>query len=328
MSTPIPVDHVSATHVAAKTARAVATAIGLPDPLPDRAAVVASELAGNLDKHAWNGTVYIQPLLLGAGVDVTAVDRGPGMADVDYCLTDGHTTTGTLGVGLGAVRRMATDFAISSAPEDGTLVSARLRPAGETAARLDLGHLVVAADGEEHSGDVLAVAETAAGEWTLLLADGLGHGSPAAEAALTAELAFHRDPAGPLPRLMTALHEALRHTRGAAVALVRVCPAAVSFCGVGNVSTVVLTGVRNHHLLSAPGVAGLRAGTPVQQDLPVPPGSTVVLHSDGLDNRWLLGPPGTLGASAQLAAARLLRDHRLRTDDAGVLVARLPDPSP
>ncbi len=325
VTTSIPVDHVSAAHAAARTARGVATAIDLPAPLPDRAAVIASELAGNLDKHAWDGTVYVQPLLLGTGVDVTAVDRGPGMSDVDLCLADGHTTTGTLGVGLGAVRRMAGEFAISSVPGEGTLVSARVRaPGGDPG--LDLGHLVLPADGEEHSGDVLAASQTGTGEWTLLLADGLGHGLAAAEAAVEAELAFHRDPARPLPQLMTALHAALRHTRGAAVVLVRVRAGVVGFCGTGNISAVVLTGTHNRHLLSAPGVVGLHAGRPGHQDMPVPPGSTVVVHSDGLDNGWQLGPPAAPGTSAQLLAARLFRDHRRPADDAAVLVVRVPEP--
>ncbi|QFU86636.1 SpoIIE family protein phosphatase [Amycolatopsis sp. YIM 10] len=328
-TTQIPVDHVSAAHVAARTARTAATVIGLPGPLPDRAAVVASELASNLDKHAWDGAVYVQPLLLGTGIDVTAVDRGPGMADPDRCLTDGHTTTGTLGVGLGAVRRMATEFVISSAPGDGTLVSARLRAPNDPArARLDLGHFVLPAEGEVRSGDLAAAAETATGEWTLLLADGLGHGAPAADAAAAAEQAFRRDPARPLPVLMSALHTELRHTRGAAVVLARLSSRGVSFCGTGNISGVVLTGTRNHHLLSAPGVVGLRAGRPHQHDVPALPGSTLVLHTDGLDHHWLLGPPAPPHPSAQLVAARLLRDHRVPADDAGVLVARLPESLP
>jgi anti-sigma regulatory factor (Ser/Thr protein kinase) len=329
VSTGIRVDHVSATHVAARTARAVATAIGLPAPLPDRAAVIASELASNLDKHTSGGSLYVQRLLLGTGIDISAVDRGPGMADIDRCLTDGHTTTGTLGVGLGAVRRMATDFSVSSVLGEGTLLSARVRVPDDEAGsgqdhHLDLGHLVLPAEGEEHSGDLLAATRTGSGEWTMLLVDGLGHGSAAAEAALTAERAFRSDPTRPLPLLMTSLHHALRRTRGSAVALVRLHARAVSFCGIGNINAVVQTGTRTHHLMSAPGVAGLRAAHPSQHDLPAQPGDIVVVHSDGLDNAWMLRPPALPHTAAQLIAARLFRDHRRPADDASVLVARLP----
>lgn len=320
VATPVPIDHVSAVHVAARTARTSALAVGLPPPMPDQAAVVASELASNINKHAWDGVVYVCPLLLGAGITITAVDRGPGMTDVDRCLTDGHTTTGTLGVGLGAVRRMTSDLAISSTPE-GTLVAARLRPPGENRAP-ELDHLVLPADGEDTCGDTVAAARTG-DEMTLLVVDGLGHGAAATEAARFAERAFRREPAAPLPEVMIGIHRGIRHTRGAAVALLRVGAGLVSFCGIGNISTAVLTGTRTHHLLSTPGVVGLRTERPAQQDVTAPPGSVVVAHSDGLDNRWLFGPPRQL--PARLLAPEIVRNHRRRHDDASVVIARVPE---
>ena len=41
------------------------------------------------------------------------------------CLTDGYSTAGTPGTGLGAVRRLANEFDIYSAPGEGTIVMAR-----------------------------------------------------------------------------------------------------------------------------------------------------------------------------------------------------------
>ena len=320
VATPIPIDHVSAVHVAARTARTSALAVGLPTPMPDQAAVVASELASNISKHAWDGVVYVSPLLLGAGITITAVDRGPGMSDVDRCLTDGHTTTGTLGVGLGAVRRMTSELAITSDPH-GTLVTARLWPPGDNPAP-DLDHLVLPADGEDVCGDTVAAARTA-DETTLLVVDGLGHGAAATEAAHAAEHAFHQDPSAPLPHLMTRVHQGIRHTRGAAVALLRVAERRVSFCGIGNISTAVLTGAETHHFLSTPGVVGLRSQPPTQHDATVPAGSIVVAHSDGLDNKWLFGPPRQL--PARLLAAELVRNHRRRRDDASVVITLVPN---
>lgn len=322
----IRIDHVSAVHVAARAAKWLAADLGLPAALPDRAAVVASELASNLDKHAERGTVYVHPLLQGTGVEITAVDHGPGMTDLQHCLADGNTTTGTLGVGLGAVRRMATEFVVTTAP-DGTLASARVRAPDEVRGHLDVAHLVLPVPGEERSGDVAAIAETDDGG-TLLLVDGLGHGPEAADAACAAERAFHRDPTRPLPELMTALHQALRHTRGAAVAALRLRSGAASFSGVGNITAAVLTNGHARHLPSRPGVVGLRTDTPGRHDLAVPPGSTIVLHTDGVDSRWLLESPTRATLPPPLLAAGLIRDHRHLRDDAGVLVARTREPSP
>ncbi len=318
----IRIDHVSAVHVAARTARALATEIGLPGVLPELAAVIASELASNLDKHADDGTIHIQPLLLGTGVEITSCDRGPGMADLRRCLTDGHTTTGTLGVGLGAVRRMSTEFLITTTPGVGTLATASLRAPGEPdQPDVETGYGVLPADTEQHSGDAVAVHHDE-DVTTLLLVDGLGHGEPAAEAALTATDVFHHDPTRPVRDAVEALHRGIRHTRGAAAAVVRVERDRLSFCGVGNITTVVLSGARDRHLLSRPGVVGLRVDRPTVQEIDLPAGGTVVLHSDGITNHWLLDAPGHTAQPPPLLTARLLRDHRNHHDDAAVLAAR------
>ena len=324
----IRIDHVSAVHVAARTARALATEIGLPGVLPELAAVIASELASNLDKHAIDGTIHVQPLLLGAGIEITSCDRGPGMTDLRRCLTDGHTTTGTLGVGLGAVRRMSTEFHITTAPGVGTLATASLRHPDEPG-RPDvvLGYAVLPADTEQHSGDAVAVHHDEDAT-TMLLVDGLGHGDPAAEAALTASDVFHRDPTRPVPDVMEALHRGIRHTRGAAAAVVRVERDRLSFCGVGNITAVVLSGARDRHLLSRPGVVGLRIDRPVVHEVDLSTGSAVVLHSDGIANRWLLDAPGHTAQPPSLLTARLLRDHRDHHDDAAALAARFGTCSP
>ena len=41
-----------------------------------------------------------------AGVELDALDSGPGMADAVRSGRDGHSTTGTLGIGMGAIERL------------------------------------------------------------------------------------------------------------------------------------------------------------------------------------------------------------------------------
>ena len=62
-----------------------------------------------------------------ARLDVLALDRGPGMSDVDRCLADGYSTAGSPGTGLGAIGRLADQFDIYSSPEtrDGPLALRR-----------------------------------------------------------------------------------------------------------------------------------------------------------------------------------------------------------
>ncbi|MEU9984739.1 ATP-binding protein [Streptomyces sp. NPDC050856] len=320
----IRVDHYSAVQLAASAARRTAEAQGLSGALPDRAAVLASELASNVAKHAQSGSVYIQPLPLRAGVEVLAVDRGPGMADPERCLADGYSTSSSLGSGLGAVRRISDEFTLRTRPGTGTLVCARLgEPVGRPGTAPEVpavGALRVPADGERACGDSWGVA-TADGRRTALVVDGLGHGEPAAEAAELAVRVFHRDPALPLPGLLQAMHRALRRTRGAAVALVRLAPDVAELCSVGNIRAQVLShhGVRER-FGGQPGVVGWNMPEPRVRRLTAGPASTVVLHTDGVDDRWMRDPsPFLLGLPAPLLAGALVHEHRRGRDDATVL---------
>jgi anti-sigma regulatory factor (Ser/Thr protein kinase) len=97
-----------------------------------KVAIAASELATNLHRHATAGEILLQTL--GSGettiVELLAIDRGPGMADISRCLADGFSTRGTPGTGLGAVRRLSMDFDIHSVPGEGTIVMARFGRGG------------------------------------------------------------------------------------------------------------------------------------------------------------------------------------------------------
>jgi serine/threonine-protein kinase RsbT len=86
-----------------------------------------SELARNILKYAGRGEVVIARITgdRGAGVEIIARDRGPGIADVERALQDHFSTSGTLGLGLPGVRRLMAEFEIVSSPGQGTCVTAR-----------------------------------------------------------------------------------------------------------------------------------------------------------------------------------------------------------
>ena len=50
-------------------------------------------------------------------------DQGPGIADIELALTDGYTTGGGLGLGLGGAKRLCNEFDIRSTPGEGTTVT-------------------------------------------------------------------------------------------------------------------------------------------------------------------------------------------------------------
>ncbi|MBO1331565.1 SpoIIE family protein phosphatase [Streptomyces sp. VRA16 Mangrove soil] len=316
------VDHASAVHHAATLARRTARVSGLDAAAAERAAVLTTELAGNLLRHAVGGAVYVQCHPLGGGVDVVAVDRGPGMASPDRAMVDGFSTAGTLGSGMGAARRLADELTLRTLPGIGTLICARLRAADSAPARADLGLLCLPVRGESACGDSAAVVDAPGGR-TAMVVDGLGHGVAAAEAAAAAVAAFRAAPERPLPELLSAMDRALRSGRGAAVGLVRLRPGSVEHCGIGNVRMLLVAqdGVRSR-ALGQPGVVGWNMPRPLARTLPMPQECAAVVHSDGIAARWADdAPPFLLGMPPRLLAAALGHGHRSARDDATALVS-------
>lgn len=96
-------------------------------PLVDQTKLVtaASELARNTLVHGGGGYASVEQIHNGrrAGVRVSFVDEGPGIADLDLALTDGYTTGGGLGLGLSGSRRLCDEFDIDTAAGQGTRVT-------------------------------------------------------------------------------------------------------------------------------------------------------------------------------------------------------------
>ena len=84
----------------------------------------ASELARNTLQHGGGGGVTIVPLTVGTkkGLRLVFEDEGPGITDIERALTDGFTTGGGLGLGLGGSKRLCNEFSIESQPGRGTRV--------------------------------------------------------------------------------------------------------------------------------------------------------------------------------------------------------------
>ncbi|PRH79741.1 ATP-binding protein [Streptomyces solincola] len=103
-------------------AATVEAGFGLVDQT--RIVTAASELARNAFVYGGGGTVEIRPLVSAgrSGLRLTVSDDGPGIADLERCLTDGYTTGSGLGHGLGGARRLMHDFRVDTAPGQGTTV--------------------------------------------------------------------------------------------------------------------------------------------------------------------------------------------------------------
>ena len=332
----VTVEEASQVGEARRAATAMAEALGLDEHARSDVAVVASELATNLARYAERGALVLQSVEGGGdrarGIELVAVDAGPGMADPERCLTDGFSTGGTQGAGLGAVRRLANEFALDSHTGRGTVVVARLwrdrtPRAFVPAAGYEAGAIAVAAPGERECGDAWAVQQQADGRLVAVVADGLGHGALAAQASRLAVAAFRTHAATATPtELLQRMHDALRATRGAAVAVVTLDGTTARFAGVGNIAGVAVSGGEQRHMVSHNGIVGHQVHKVQEFSYACPPGTMVILASDGLRTQWRLESyPGLALRDPTIAAATLWRDYTRVRDDATALVLRVPE---
>lgn len=323
----VAIRHASDVAAARRVGQKLADALGFDEARSGQLAIVVTEAATNILKHAGEGMLHIGPVQSAAapGVDVVAYDSGPGIADLANSLVDGVSTAGTSGTGLGALRRLSDEFDAWSVRGAGAAFFMRLwRDQAPPARPIVIGALTQPLAGEEACGDGWAVACHEDGA-TLLGADGLGHGPEAARAAQAAIGVLDQHRAANAGQLMEYAHSALRITRGAAVAFARIdCTRdELRFAGIGNLSAAVFDSGGKRALVSHNGIVGHNMRKVQEFTVPCPPGALCIMHSDGVQTQWDLADyPGLEARHPALVAAIVLRDFIRRRDDAMVLAVR------
>jgi anti-sigma regulatory factor (Ser/Thr protein kinase) len=319
------VEDVSAVAVCRNAALNLAERLRFPAARADQLALAVTEAASNLHKHASAGVLWLGVNRDGdpPGIDLVTIDAGPGLPDVTAALRDGHSTAGTLGIGLGAIQRLADHCDLYSRPGCGTALAARFRVQGATfpvTARWN--GLIRPIDGETECGDAYAAVQVGP-TVTAVMCDGLGHGPLAAAAAAEGVAAFLDDPSGDPAALLGRVHRRMSGTRGGAVGVVRLGDGIARFSGLGNIAASILSQGHRKNMISIPGIAGHQARTIRQFDYELPPGAAVILHSDGISARWQAAAlPGLETRDPLLIAAVLLAEAGVHRDDAGILVLK------
>jgi anti-sigma regulatory factor (Ser/Thr protein kinase) len=314
-------------------ALALASRLGFPVARADKLALAVTEAATNLHKHAREGSMLLRITRDGItadgtttegggpGIELVTIDAGPGFRDTGAALRDGHSTSGTLGIGLGAIRRLADFCDLYSTPGHGTALVARFWPAPREGTARSAG-LVRPIAGETECGDVFGAAETRSGV-TGVLCDGLGHGPLAATAATQGVAAVLDDPPGEPAALVERAHRRMSHTRGGAIGVVQLTGGVIRFAGLGNIAAVILAEGTRRSMLSVPGIAGHQARAIRQFEYTAPPGAAIIMHSDGLSSHWEPAAlPGLNARDPLVVGAALLAEAGTRRDDAGLLVLK------
>lgn len=314
---------------ARRKANTIASRLSFSEVARSNVGIVVTELANNLVRHAREGVLMLRPLEKQGelGIEILSLDRGPGIKNIDECLRDGFSTTGTPGNGLGAIARLSNLFDIYSVLEQGTAIISQLWASEipkNKEQSLEIGVVCLPMQGEEVSGDAWAI-QSNGNRHLFLVADGLGHGELAAQASLEAVRVFQENAANSAVEIIQKMHPALRSTRGAAVAIAAVNfkEQTVSYAGVGNISGTLLSSARNTNMVSYNGTVGHEMRKVQEFSYQWFPGGLLIMHSDGLGTQWNLDRyPGLFNFHPSLIAGILYRDYNRGRDDVTVLVVR------
>ena len=323
-----PVADTSQIGAARRAAADLCVRLGFGETEAGKVAIAVSEAATNILKHAQHGEILLRPLHSGAarGIEIIALDRGPGIASLPASMADGTSTAGSYGVGMGAMQRLSCEFDIYSSPGKGTAIMMALwqRSAERSLDALLHGAVCLPMRGEDIPGDSWALAVDATGA-TVLVADGLGHGPLAAEASELACVVTMARPEQTVAVLLEDAHAALRATRGAAAAAVRIdmLRDELRFAGIGNISAHLFAGGERRQLVSHNGIVGSNMRKVQEFPSTWARDGLLVLHSDGLTARWDLNDYyGLAACHPAVVAAVLYRDFTRGRDDVTVLVLR------
>lgn len=114
-------------------------------------ATAVSEAATNALKYAGGGEAVLEAVERQGrqGVMVVVRDTGPGIPDPRRALREGHSTGGSLGLGLPGARRLVDEFALDSSDGAGTAVTlVKWRGGGDSASPIADWQLVEGERGE------------------------------------------------------------------------------------------------------------------------------------------------------------------------------------
>lgn len=321
----LPIEDGSQVGHARRTAQALAQQLGFDATDAGRVALVATELASNILKHAGRGELDLRSLpgTTGDGIEILAVDRAQGF-DVNACLADGFSTCGTQGIGLGAIARQAEVFDVY-ADSRGAVVLTRFYPRQHQVRDRRIGISQHSLHQDPACGDVWHLAFDGS-RISALVIDGLGHGEDAEEAARAGEKAFALAPFTAPTLLLEDIHHAMIGTRGGAVAIAQFDGAAdaLRFVGIGNIGASLIAPDKSRGLASHPGIVGGQYRKAQPFDYSHVNGQLLIMYSDGLQSRWKLQDyPGLVHRHPAVIASLLHRDFCRGRDDVSVLVIAL-----
>ena len=309
-----------------RSAAMAASKLRLNEVRAGELAILATEVARNVLAHGGGGQVIVAGFddAKGRMARIMAMDKGRGIENIALAMRDGFSTAGTPGGGLGAMKRLASRFDVLTG-KTGTIVLLELtEEEPEISQSPDFAGFALPYPGERVCGDAWYVDQSP--ERTLcLLADGLGHGLGANDAAQEAIATFRQRLSKSPAEILGFIHDALKKTRGAVAAVVEIRPQqrTLTYAGVGNIYASLIREGTSKSLVSHNGTLGVTVQRLQEFQAEWSPDSIFVMHSDGLQTKWdLHAYAGLISRQPALICGALIRDFRRHRDDASIIVLK------
>ena len=320
----IPITDDSSVGEARRRGLLVADRLGFDSVRSGEFGLLITEAARNVLLHGGGGQTIIAGTRNAddAVGRVLALDNGPGIQDIAKAMSDGFSTGGTMGGGMGAMKRIATSLEVFTG-KSGTIVLLELGSTSKANA-LQIAGMAIPYPGERLCGDAWTYHQTSE-RTVILLVDGLGHGAHAAEAAAEAVETFRKWVERRPNEILARIHDACRKTRGAVAAVAEIRPheKGLTYAAVGNISASIVTNRGSRSLVSHSGTLGVASPRIQEFKEPWSSDSIFIMHSDGLQTRWDLSSySGLVSRHPALIGAALIRDYRRQRDDASVVVVK------
>lgn len=294
--------------------------------------IIISELSSNLLKFGDRKREFLWRSVQQqgqTGIEMIAIDKGPGIAHLYQALQDGYSTSGTAGEGLGAIKRLANFFDVYSQPNRGTVVLCRCFAKKNGISRhLTVGAICVAKPGEQECGDgyqIIFIPEK--NIFQIVLLDGLGHGHEAFQATQSALQQYEKIVGRKPAFILEQIHQAIQKTRGAVGLVISLDTRQqkVAYSGVGNISGKITAWEKPTSLVSSNGTLGLNASRIQEREVSWQRGQLLIMHSDGILSRSdITQYPQIEKHDPTVLAACLYRDFSRNNDDATVIVSKYP----
>lgn len=298
--------------------------------------IVVAELVSNLLKFGERNRELLWKTVLHkgeAGIEILALDKGPGIGSVSQALEDGFSTSSTAGEGLGAIQRQSDFFELYSQPGQGTVVLSRLfanEAFSQRGRPFHFAALSVAKPSEKLCGDGYFIEyEPERQLFNVLILDGLGHGVGAYEAAQAALEAYAALPKDSPNHILREIHQQIKKTRGAVAMALKYNfkEEVLSYCGVGNIAGKTMSYNTVKNFSSFNGIVGHVMSSRIHdQEITWERGNLLLIHSDGLISRWDMTKYVQIQKyDPAILAACLYRDFSRGNDDTTIIVSKHPN---